>query len=259
MKLINGIRAGAMLLLLCWSARGIAQEYGEFDINRGNGVLYHISYGGHSPGGDLGRRFGNHFSVGTGLEWITDRGNWLLGAEMNYFFGNQVAENPLSALITDQGFIIGNDRTFADIQLRMRGFYAGAHVGKLIPLGPRNPRSGLRVTVSAGLLQHKIRIQDDPLRFVPQLDDEYKKGYDRLTNGLAFTEFVGYQILSTNKRINFFAGLELTQGFTMSRRSFDFDTRTQDTASRLDFNVGLRVGWVLPFYVGERASEEIYY
>lgn len=236
-----------------------AQEYGEFDLNRGNGILFNLSYAYHTPGGDFGKRFGDHFSVGSGLEFITDRGNWLFGMGMNFYFGNQVSENPLSGLQNDQGGIIGNNRGYADIQLRMRGFYAGAHIGKLIPLGFSNPRSGLRVTVSAGLLQHKIRIQDDPLSFVPQLDDQYKKGYDRLSNGLAFTEFIGYQLLSTNKRINFFAGFEFTQGLTMSRREFDFATRQQDTAQRLDLNAGFRVGWILPFYVGQRASEEIYY
>jgi hypothetical protein len=237
-----------------------AQEYGEFDLNRGNGILFNVSYAYHSPGGDLGKRFGDHFSVGSGLEFITDKGNWLFGLGMNYYFGNQVAENPILGLLNDQGGIIGNNRGYADIQLRMRGYYLGGHVGKLIPLGfSRNPRSGLRVTASAGLLQHKIRIQDDPLNFVPQLDDQYKKGYDRLSNGLAFTEFIGYQILSTNKLINFFAGVEFTQGFTMSRRAFDFASRQQDTTERVDLNVGFRVGWILPFYVGERASEEIYY
>ncbi|MEQ8703491.1 MAG: hypothetical protein RIC19_06210 [Phaeodactylibacter sp.] len=246
-----------LFLLLPFMAT--AQEYGEFDLNRGNGILFNLSYAYHSPGGDLGKRFGDHFSVGSGLEFITDKGNWIFGLGMNYHFGNQVGENPLFGLQNDQGGIIGNNRGYADIQLRMRGYYIGGHAGKLIPLGFANPRSGLRITVSAGLLQHKIRIQDDPLSFVPQLDEQYKKGYDRLTNGLAFTEFIGYQLLSTNKRINFFAGLEFTQGFTMSRRSFDFATRQQDTAERLDLNFGFRVGWILPFYVGERASEEIYY
>jgi hypothetical protein len=45
----------------------------------------------------------------------------------------------------------------------------------------------------------------------------------------------------------------------MSRRDFDFSMRQQDTTERLDLNVGFRVGWILPFYVGERASEEVYY
>lgn len=246
-------------LFLLLPLTAMTQDYGEFDLNRGNGILFNLSYAYHSPGGDLGKRFGDHFSVGSGLEYITDKGHWLFGLGMNYYFGNQVGENPLSALQNDQGGIIGNNRGYADIQLRMRGFYTGVHVGKLIPLGFANPRSGIRVTVSAGLLQHKIRIQDDPLSFVPQLDEEYKKGYDRLSNGLSFTEFIGYQLLSTNKRINFFAGLELTQGFTMSRRDFDFSMRQQDTTERLDLNVGFRVGWILPFYVGERASEEVYY
>lgn len=248
-----------ILLFLLLPLMASAQEYGEFDLNRGNGILFNISYAYHSPGGDLGKRFGEHFSVGSGVDYITDKGNWIFGLGMNYYFGFQVAENPLIGLRNDQGGIIGNNRGYADIQLRMRGFYAGAHVGKLIPVGFSNPRSGLRLTVSAGLLQHKIRIQDDPLSFVPHLDDDYKKGYDKLSNGLAFTEFVGYQLLSTNKRINFFAGFEFTQGFTMNRRAFDFDTRQQDTTNRVDLNVGFRVGWVLPFYVGQRASEEIYY
>ncbi len=246
-------------LLLLLPALGSAQDYGEFDLNRGNGLLFNVSYAGHSPGGDFGKRFGDHFSFGSGLEFITDKGNWLLGVNFHYYFGNQVGENPISGLQNNVGGIIGTNQGYADIQLRMRGYYAGAHIGKLVSLGFPNPRSGLRITLSAGLLQHKIRIQDDPLSFVAQLSDEYKKGYDRLTNGFALTEFIGYQLLGTKKRINFFAGFEFTQGFTMNRRSFNFDTRTQDTTERLDLNAGIRVGWILPFYVGKRASEEIYY
>jgi hypothetical protein len=162
-------------LFLLLPLTAMTQDYGEFDLNRGNGILFNLSYAYHSPGGDLGKRFGDHFSVGSGLEFISDKGHWLFGLGMNYYFGNQVGENPLSALQNDQGGIIGNNRSYADIQLRMRGFYTGVHLGKLIPLGFANPRSGIRVTVSAGLLQHKIRIQDDPLSFVPQLDEEYKK------------------------------------------------------------------------------------
>jgi hypothetical protein len=235
------------------------QEYGEFALNRGNAFLFNLSYGFHQPGGDLSDRFGDHYSIGSGAEWMFDKGNWIVGGSFNFYFGNEVGENSLAPLFNDQGFLIGNDRQYANIRLRMRGFYAGLTLGKLISVGLPNPRSGIRVSVSTGLLQHKIRIQDDPVRRVPQVSDEYQKGYDRLTNGLAFTEFIGYQILSSNRRINFFAGFEFTQGFTMNRRSFNFDTRQQDTSSRLDLDFGFRVGWMLPFYVGKRASEEIYY
>ena len=133
----------------------------------------------------------------------------------------------------------------------------GALIGKLFSLSDVNPRSGIRFTISSGLLQHKIRIQDDPVRDVPQLSTEYRKGYDRLTNGLTFNEFIGYQMLSRNRRINFYAGLEFTQAFTKSRRDFNFDTMTAETENRVDLLYGFRVGWVLPFYFGN--AGDIYY
>jgi hypothetical protein len=245
--------------LLLFALSLSAQEYEEFALNRGNVLMLHITYGFHNPGADLEERFGGHFSVGGGLDWMTERGNWIFGTVFNYHFGNEVKENPLSGLFNDEGFLIGNDRQYADIQLRMRGFYAGAHVGKLISLGFKNPRSGIRVTAGAGLLQHKIRIQKDPVRRVPQVSGAYEEGYDRLTNGLAFTEFIGYQLMSSNRRINFIAGFEFTQGLTMNRRELNFDTQMKDTQERLDLNFGFRIGWTLPFYMGKTASEEIYY
>ena len=231
-----------------------AQDLSE---NKGPGLLFNISYAAQTPAGDLVDRFGSNFNIGLNLEYITDKSNFIFGLESGYIFGNDVKTNVLTHLQTAEGFIIGNDRTYADIQLRMRGFYFGAMVGKLFTLSDVNKRSGIRFTVSSGLLQHKIRIQDDPLRDVAQLSTEYKKGYDRLTNGLAFNEFIGYQLLSRNRRINFYAGIEMTQAFTKSRRDYNFDTMSVDEENRLDLLFGIRVGWVLPFYFGN--GGEIYY
>ena len=248
-----------LFLLLCGLPSLLwGQKYSEYALNRGNALLFKLSYSGHRPGGDLADRFGNNFSFGSGVDLITAKGNWIIGADVAYLFGGEVKEDVIATLRTPEGFIIGNDRGYADIQLRERGLYAGGHIGKLIGIGKANPRSGLRVTVGAGLLQHKVRIQDDPLSGVPQLDDTYKKGYDRLTNGLAFTEFIGYQTLSTDRRVNFFAGLEFTQGFTMNRRDFNFDTRSKDETERTDLLFGIRVGWVIPLYFGQEAGKVFY-
>jgi len=246
-----------LLSLFCFRA-GAQSGEDYYSINKGNGLLFKLSYAGHIPGSDLANRFDHHFSVGSGLELITSESNWIAGFDFNYYFGSQVRQDVLAPLRTEQGFIIGNDRNYADIQLRMRGFYTGFHIGKLISLGFANPRSGIRATVGAGLLQHKIRIQDDPARTVAQLSGDYKKGYDRLTNGFALTEFIGYQVLGRDKRLNFYAGFEFTQGFTQNRRSFNFDTMTSDDTQRVDLNMGFRLGWILPFYFG-KAADEIYY
>jgi hypothetical protein len=247
----NWLFFAAILLVSPLSAQSNPQ-------NVGTGILAKFSLGGQVPGGDLAARFGPNMNFGGGLDLITKESNFLFGLEGYYLFGNSINENVLSNLAASEGAVIAADGGYADIQLRERGFYIGAMAGKLFSLSTKNPRSGIRLTVGAGLLQHQIRIQDDPFRYVPQLRENYKKGYDRLTNGLAFNQFVGYQVLSMNKRVNFYIGLEFTQGFTQSRRDFNFDTRTSDTKNRFDTLTGVRAGWILPFYVGKSAAE-IYY
>lgn len=229
----------------------------ESAANEGPGLLFGISYAYQVPGGDLADRFGSNFNLGGGLDFITNESNWILGLHGQFLFGSEVKNDVLAALRTPEGFIYGNNKSVADIQLRERGFYAGLRAGKLISLSADNPRAGLRLTLSGGLLQHKIRIQEDPVSRVPQVEGDYKKGYDRLTNGFALQQFIGYQLLGREGRINFYGGLEFTQAFTENRRAVNFDTSQAETGERLDLLFGIRVGWVLPFYF--RKADEIFY
>lgn len=236
-----------------------APRASQTPINTDKVLLLHISYAMQKPGGDLSDRFGTNFDVGGGLEWMTAKGNWIFGLDGGYLFGSNVKTDVLAGLRTPDGYIIGNDRVYADIQLRERGFHGTLLVGKLFSLSDVNKRSGIRVTLGGGFLQHKIRIQDDPSRSVPQLSEAYKKGYDRLSNGLLLTQFIGYQYLGADRRANFFAGIEFSQGFTQNRRDFNFDTRSTDTAKRLDLLFGIRVGWTLPFYLNSNPDSIYYY
>ncbi len=259
----NTIMFKAFLLtistLVLFLATATAQKE-DNRANKGSLLAFHLSYAYELPGVDLKARFGNNSSLGLASEWMTDKGNWIMGLKFNYFFGNTVKQDVLAHLRTPEpaSAIIGNDRSYADIQLRERGFYTGLVFGKLFLLPSIEKRSGIRVTISTGLLQHKIRIQDDPVKPVAQLNEDLKKGYDRLSNGLAFNEFIGYQILSNSNRINFIIGFEFTQGFTQNRRSFNYDTMVKETVKRIDIQSGIRVSWVLPLYIGRDASE-IYY
>jgi len=225
--------------------------------NEGDALLARFSYGLQLPGGDLSQRFGRHFSLGLGVDFLTADSNWSLGLEGQFLFGNEVRQDVLAPLRTPEGLIYGNDQRVADIQLRQRGFYLGLIAGKLISLSEANPRSGLRLALGGGLLQHQIRIQDDPGRSAPQLSDEKKKGYDRLSNGPALHQYLGYQLLRKDGRVNFSFGLECFQAFTRNRRDLNFDTRRREDALRLDLVFGLRATWILPFYLG--AGENIYY
>lgn len=234
-------------LLSAQSEKGI--NYDAFNL--------HFSYGGHVPGGDLLKRFGPFFSVGGGAEFLLDKGNWILGAESYLQFGGNIKESPLDNLVAKEGEIIGNDGTFASVVLRQRGLYTGLVLGKLFPINASNKKSGIRFTVGGGYWWHKIRIQDD-YESASQLFGDYKKGYDRLTGGIAIQEFIGYQHLDKNRKLNFIAGFEFGQGFTKSIRKWNFDTMTVPTERRLDLSFGIRITWILPFYIG-MPSEDIYY
>lgn len=249
-------RAFIAVLLLAATARSGAQD-AIYTSNEGTILAVNLSYGAQLPGGDLSDRYGVNINTGAGLQFFTNT-NWMLELEGQYLFGNKVKSDVLAPLRSPEGYIFADDGGPADITLRERGWWIGLSAGKLIPLLPSNPRSGLRISLGAGLLEHKIRIQNDPQAFVPALTSEYRKGYDRLANGLALKQFIGYQHFSINRRINFFAGIELMQGFTASRRSWNIDEMAKEEGSRLDLLFGFRAGWVLPFYLGEK-GETIYY
>lgn len=225
--------------------------------NTGNLIAVNLIAGHQNAGGDLANRFGTSNSIGLGVDYITPE-NWIFGLNGTWIFGNKIKEDVIANLRTDQGSIVANNAFVSDILLRMRSYYGMAHVGKLIPIHKSNKRSGIRITLGGGLWEHKIRIQDDPDAPTASLTKEKKKGYDRLTRGIGINEFVGYQYFSKNHRINFYIGLELTQGFTESLRGYNYDTRVYDTEKRFDALYGGRIGWILPFYLGKKADEVWY-
>jgi hypothetical protein len=218
--------------------------------------LIGFSFGYQLPGGDLSKRFGNSSDAGLTFFYKTKK-NLLLDAQATYFFSNNVNEYSILDSIKDSnGGIINQNGQYADIRLYERGWNIHAGVGKLFNKFGPNPNSGLVLMAGLGFLQHKIRIEDIGNQS-PQLAGDYKKGYDRLTSGLSVHEFVGYMYLGENRMVNFFGGIELTQAFTKSRRSWDYDLMRRDETKRFDLLSGVRIGWILPLY--KKAPKEYYY
>lgn len=208
------------------------------------------------PGADMADIFYNDINVGAFFQWKF-KNNWLLGVEGEFFFNDNIKSNTiLSGISTHLGEVISVDGSYAQIQTMERGFRIALKTGRVFPLFGPNPNSGLLTTIGAGMLQHKIRI-DVKDNNVPELDDNYKKGYDHLTNGLALTEFIGYMHCSNSRLINFFAGFEFTQGFTKNRRDMNFDTMSKDNTQHLDLLFGFKAGWFFPLY--KHAANKYYY
>lgn len=210
-------------------------------------VSVQASYAQQFPGGDLAERFGSNSNVGLGAFRKT-RSNFTLGGEGSFIFSSEVIEpGILRNVINSAGQIVDVEGEMADVFLFQRGWTAFATLGKILPLFGPNPNSGLHVKVGAGYMRHKVRVQTQK-NVVPQLEDEYLNGYDRLSAGPAALTYIGYQHFGNKHRVNFNIGVEFMAGFTRSLRAFNFDTEQPNKPDRLDLLTGLRFGWSLPIY-----------
>lgn len=219
--------------------------------------LISIHYSYQMPGGVLANRFGNNSSIGGNFQYKTKK-NILFGVEGNFLFGNTIKDDSLFInIMTNDGQIINGNGEFATVNTFERGFTVTGKVGKIFSVLAPNPNSGLMVSAGVGLLQHKIRIEV-PGNTVLELNGDYKKGYDKLTNGFCATEFIGYVYFGNHRLVNFFGGVEFTQAWTKCRRDFNFDIMAKDYTKRLDLLYGIKAGWIIPFYYRTKRSTYYY-
>lgn len=218
--------------------------------------MIHVHYAFLMPAGDLKVNYGNTINLGAGFLRKT-KSNYLWGAEINFLSGNEVKEKYIfDSLKTTRGQYITSDGRYGDVRLSERGFNAYAHIGKVIPVFGSNKNSGIMLLTGLGFLQHQIHIEVLEEN-VPSLNGDYRKGYDRLTNGLSLHEFVGYFYLNERLRFNFMAGFDFSQSFTQNRRDWDFFSQRKIDDSRKDYLNGIKVGLILPLY--QRKPKEYYY
>lgn len=240
------------LLSTCASAQGLA---GAKNLDRG--VLFQVGYGPYQSAGELADRFGNGWAIDGGIYWLPANSNFEFGVRANYGFGQEVKEDVLAGLRTPQGFIIGNNREPADIQLRQRQLFIGPSLGYTFRIGS-NQRKGVSLKTTLGYYAHRIRIQRDPVQGTDALLEEFTPGYDRLTGGPAIYQFVGYQTLSEDRRINAYIGFDMLAGFTRPLRAFDVaEGGPLPDDLRTDLVLGVRAGLIIPIYLGE--GREIFY
>lgn len=228
-----------------------AQDKPNF-IAAGAHVLQ-FDYGVQIPANDMANRFGVNSAFGFGYYYKT-ASNFTIGAEFQFITGSNVKENNiLDSVVTSTGHAIDIEGNLVQVEFSERGYSTFVKLGKLFPVS-ENQNSGILTTFGVGFIQHKIRIKVPDN--IPQLNDEYVKGYDRLTNGLALKQFIGYQFLDPRLRFNFYCGIEAVQGFTQNRRSYNYDTRERDDRERFDAFYGLRFGMLFPIYNKREKNED---
>ena len=215
---------------------------------------FHLS--GHLPGGDIAKRYGANMGVGGSYIFKTQN-QWILAADITFISGSNFKEDSIFDELKDEyGDFVNIYGEIGEASFYERGFYTGVRAGRLFPVIGPNQNSGFFATVSAGLLQYKTLIHQDG-RDIPSIREEYAKGYDRLTNGFAISEFIGYQYLDSDEPINFYVGLEFHQAWTRNRRDYNFDIMGPEIGLRHDFLYGIRFGWVFP--INKKATNTYYF
>lgn len=217
------------------------------------------------PQNDLAGRFGQSSSIGIGCDYKTQN-HFLFSFQAAFIFGSNVKSNYILNGLRDSylfdetdpnsGGIIDQNGKYSDVRLFQRGFYSFLKFGKIFPAFATNPNSGFYCSLGLGVLQHKIHI-DAIGKATPQLSENYLKGYDRLSNGFALSQNIGYMYYSRNRLINFFIDFQLIEAFTQNRRQYNYDMQDYDKQPRTDVLSSIRFGWVLPIYT--KQTQEFYY
>lgn len=233
------------LCLLLFSQQTYCQGITEECINI---PIVNVSYSFQVPFGDQTEWFGVNSTIGGGFSYKTSK-NLLFGIDWGFIFGGNVKneEQLFKYLTASSGYIINNSGQEAIVTLYERGNSLLLRAGKLFPMQSLNPNSGLYFTGGLGFISNKIRI-DVFENDVNALNDDYKKGYDRLSVGPSIGGQFGFMFFGDNNLWNFHAAFEAVYGLTKNIRPYNFDTMSKDNSLKNEFYLGLKVGWLLPIY-----------
>lgn len=209
------------------------------------------------PAADMAKRFGLSYRIGPSLFYKT-KSNWIFGAKGDFILGDRIKEEGFLSNVRDENeSVLPNNGLKAGVDIFERGYMVGLQAGRIISTSKANPDNGILLLTSAGFIQHKILISTKKAGPLPQLEGDYKKGYDRLANGIFIEQFVGYTYFANNGLLNFNIGLDVMGGFTQGRRDFLFDVQKAGNESRFDMLFGIRGSWYIPIF--KRKSEELFF
>lgn len=247
---------GGLLFVLLISSISFAQRNVK-DSTIGTPWLT-VQYGFNFCGGDLADRYGHFNHIGFFAGYKTKK-NWVFGGESHYMFGNDIRLTGLfDHLVDSYGNITDENGDIAKVLVFSRGVHANGIIGKVLPIFSPNKNSGIYINLGVGYLLHKLRIETND-QVIPELELDYRRGYDRLTTGLNTSQFLGYAFMANHSFVNFVAGFYIQEGFTYNRRTLNYDSPETpvSTDMRLDLQYGIKVGWMIPIY--KRQPKEFYY
>ncbi len=223
-------------------------------------VLFQATYSYQFPGADTKILYGNNSNVGAGVYYKSPK-NWLWSVNGNFIFGdklNVTREDILGILLDNNGELITGDGIYGSYTMFQRGYHFQAKVGKVISVLAPNPNCGFFVSGGLGYLLNRIRTEFSSYASPPpNLDEDYRYGYDRMRGGFAYSAEIGYMYMSNSRVLNFSVSFEFIQAHTNPMRQWDFNLMAPDNNSYIDRYFGIRGAIYIPTY--KRMPKDYYY
>jgi len=213
-----------------------------FSKNKQN--AFNISYNYQIPIGKISERFGHNSAISMSF-FSEKRNNLFIGVDLKYLFGGDVKENTIfNNIDTENGYVINSNGNYSNIKLMQRGIGCYLFGGYAIHLNNSN-LSGFYLSTGIGYLEHKIFI-DTQNEDVPQLNQNYKKGYDMLNSGMSSQWTADYKYYSKKGNIQLSFGINYIIALTKYRRDYLFNEMdySPNTLS-IDQLIGFKTGVII--------------
>lgn len=200
------------------------------------------------------------------LEWMYKfQNNWLLTCDADLWFNSDNLRDRAErmGIYNSRGTLMSESGLDGVVLAQNRGIAVRAGFGKIIPVLPKDPNSGIMLKLSGGWFMHKtVFTQDMNEGEIAQLSGDYGKLYDHLRNGMILTEGIGFAYMSNYRTyVNVKLMLELSQCISWSSRPYIIDNlmgiKGKDNSRYIDHMVGLRLTWMFP--ITGRTSYDYYY
>lgn len=220
------------------------------------GAYIRFGTGWSVASGTLAQRFPSFFNASAGVGLLTKR-SWIYAAEVEPLFGSVVrAPGLFDGILGPSNYLIDQNGNISLIRFYMRGYAIKAGIGKVFANKSKYDHTGLVLRAGVGFIQHRIKMRFDSDQ-VPQLEREYGKGYDRLTNGILFYQTIGYQLVNA-QGLSFMIGADLNQGFTKNRRSWNYSEMKADQSLRNDLYLNFHASLLIPIFKTSGSKETFF-
>lgn len=223
-------------------------------------VMFGVTYSYQFPGADTKILYGDNSTVGASVVYKTDR-NWLWTFAGNFIFSenlNASRRDILGIILDSNDELITGDGIYASYALFERGYNFQAKVGKVFNVMAPNPNCGFFVNAGLGYLSNRIRTEFSSYASPPpNLDDDYRYGYDRMRGGFSYSGEIGYLFMSNSRVLNFSLSFEFIQANTKPMRQWDFNLMAPDLKTYVDRYFGIKAAIYIPTY--KRMPSEYYY